>query len=86
MVLLNGVCHMESRSNTFVDSVSFDARQVHGFEPNAPQAQKPLWKHPMIILGEEAQVEARFGLFGDSANLDARQVHGLHGIYHMLIN
>ena len=35
-------------------------------------AQKPLWKHQMIILGEEAQVEGRFDLFGDSAMLDAR--------------
>ena len=50
------------------------------------QAQKPLWKHPMIILGEDAQVEGGFDLFGDSANLDARQVHGLQGTYHMLRN
>ena len=42
------------------------------FAHNAPCAQKQLWKHPMIILGEEAQVEGRFDLFGDSANLDAR--------------
>ena len=42
------------------------------FAHNAPLAQKPLWKHPMKILGEEAQVEGRFDLFGDSANLDAR--------------
>ena len=41
------------------------------FAHNAPKAQKPLWKHPMIILVEEAQVEVRFDLFGDSANLDA---------------
>ena len=34
--------------------------------------QKPLLKHLMIILGEEAQVEGRFDLFGDSAKLDAR--------------
>jgi len=40
--------------------------------PNTPQAKKPYWTHPIIVLGEEAQVKARFGLFGDSVNLDAR--------------
>jgi len=33
---------------------------------------EPLWKFPMVLLGEEAQVKAQFGLFGDSANLDER--------------
>ena len=33
-------------------------------------AQKPLWKFPIVLLGEEAQVKARFRLFGDSAKLD----------------
>ena len=65
-----------------VDRCKIGAR----FAPNAPQAQKPLWKHPMVLLGEEAQVKARYNLFGDSANLDAKQVHGLHGMYHMLGN
>ena len=31
--------------------------------------RKSLWKHPMVLLGEEAQVKARYDLFGDSANL-----------------
>jgi len=39
---------------------------------NAPQAKKPLWMHPMVLIGQEAQVEARYGLFGDRANLDPR--------------
>ena len=39
---------------------------------NAPQAKKPLWTHPMVLIGQEAQVEARFGLFGDRANLNPR--------------
>ena len=47
--------------------------------PSAPQPNKPIWTHPIVLLAEEAQVEARFGLFGDSANRDARYVHGLHG-------
>ena len=54
--------------------------------PNAPQAKKPFWTHPMVLLGEEAKVDAWFGLFGDGANIDARQVHNLHGTYHMLGN
>jgi hypothetical protein len=32
---------------------------VHGFVPNVPQAQKLIWTHPMVVLGDEAQVEAR---------------------------
>ena len=30
--------------------------------PNVPSAQKSLWTHPVVLLGDEAQVEARFGL------------------------
>ena len=56
------------------------------FAHNAPQAQKPLWKHPIILLGEKAQVEGRFNLFRDSSNIDARQEHSMHGTYHMLRN
>ena len=56
------------------------------FATNAPLDQKPLSKHPMVLLGEEAQVKARFGLFEDSANLEASQMHGLHGTYHLLRN
>jgi hypothetical protein len=59
---------MESRFNLFGDCVSIGAWLAH----NAPLAMKLLWKHPMIIVGEEAQVEGRLDLFGDSANLDAR--------------
>ena len=80
MELLDEVYHMESRFGPVGDSISFGARQL----PSAPQAQKSLWKLPMVLVGEEAQVKARFGLFGDSANLDERQVYGLHGTYHIL--
>jgi hypothetical protein len=31
-----------------------------------------LWRHPLVILIDEAQVEAHFSAFGHSANLDAR--------------
>ena len=63
---------MESRFNLFGDSVSLGARLVHGLRIMHHRLGKPLWKHPIILLGEEAQVEGRFDLFGDSANLDAR--------------
>jgi hypothetical protein len=42
------------------------------FAPNVPYAQKSVWTHPMLLLGDEAQLEARFSPFVDSANLDAR--------------
>ena len=29
------------------------------FAPNVPSAQKSLWTHPMILLGDVAQVKAR---------------------------
>jgi hypothetical protein len=29
------------------------------FAPNIPHAQKSIWTHPMVVLGDEAQVEAR---------------------------
>ena len=86
MELLDDVCPMESRFGLFRNSVSFDARYVHGFAPNAPQSKKPFWTHLLVLLGEGAQVDARFSLFGDSANLEARQVHGLHGTYQILEN
>ena len=34
-------------------------------------AQKSIWTHQMVLLGDEAQVDAHFGPFGDIANLDA---------------
>jgi hypothetical protein len=42
------------------------------FVPNIPLAQKSLWTHMVILLGDEARVKAEFGPFGCSANLDAR--------------
>jgi len=62
---------MESHFGPSIDSVSFGARQVHGLRLMQHRLKKPLWKHPMVPLVEEAQVKSWFGLFGDSANLDA---------------
>jgi hypothetical protein len=42
------------------------------FAPNIPLAQKLLWMHQMVLLGDEAQMEARFGPFGDSVSFSAR--------------
>jgi hypothetical protein len=30
------------------------------------------WKHPIVLLGDEAQVDAGFGLFGGIVDLDVR--------------
>jgi hypothetical protein len=38
--------------------------------PNVPLAQKSYWKHPMVLIGDEAQVDARFIPFEDNAILD----------------
>jgi hypothetical protein len=42
------------------------------FAPNIPLAQKLVWMHWMVLLGDEAQIEARFGLFGDRVSFSAR--------------
>jgi hypothetical protein len=42
------------------------------FALNVPLAQISFWKHPTILLGDEAQGQACLSPFGDSANLDAR--------------
>jgi len=55
--------HMESRFGPFGVSVSLGARLMHGLRIMHHKAQEPLWKHPIILLGEEAQVEAWFDLF-----------------------
>jgi hypothetical protein len=34
--------------------------------------KKPLWRHLVVLLGEEAQVKAWFSLFRDTSNLDAK--------------
>ena len=87
MVLLGEEAQVKAQFGLFGDSANLDERQVYGLhEPNAPQAKKAFWMHPMVLLGKGVQVKSWFGLFGDSANLDARQVHSLHGTYHMLRN
>jgi hypothetical protein len=40
--------------------------------PNARQAWKSFWAHPMVLLRDVGLVEARLGLLGDSVNLSTR--------------
>ena len=68
MELLGDVGHVESHFGLFGDCVSVGA----WFAPNAPQAQKLFWTHPMKLLDDEALVEAHFGPFGDSASVGPR--------------
>jgi hypothetical protein len=45
---------------------------VHNLHETYQLAQKLFWRHPMVLLGDEAQMEAYFGPFGDSAILEIR--------------
>ena len=81
MELLGDTGHVESPFGPFIDSLSVDARFVHGLRQTYHRLRKSFWTHLMVLLGDEAQVDARFGLFGDSANLDARLVQVLHRMY-----
>ena len=51
---LGDLGHVESQFFPFGDSVSVGAH----FAPNIPSAQKSLWRHPMVLLGDKAQVES----------------------------
>jgi hypothetical protein len=66
MVLLGDVSHVESRFDLFGDSANLNARLVHGFALNVPQAQKSLWTHPIEHLGDLGHEESHFGPFGES--------------------
>jgi hypothetical protein len=71
MELLGDVGYMESCFSPFGDSVSDDAKYVHGLCQAYHRLRNRL-THPMVLPGDEAQVEAQLGLFGDSAVLEAR--------------
>ena len=59
MVLLGDKTQLEARFGSFGDSANLDARSVHGFAPNVPQAQKSFSTHPMELLGDVGHVESR---------------------------
>jgi hypothetical protein len=71
MELLGVTDHVESRIDPFRDGVSVVVRCTVCTK-TYQLAQKSFWRHPMVLLGDEAQMEAHFGPFGDNANLEIR--------------
>jgi hypothetical protein len=63
---------VDARFGPFGDSTNLDARLVHGFVLNIPQAQKSFWTHSIENLGDVGLVESHFGLFRDSVSIGAR--------------
>jgi hypothetical protein len=72
MVLLGDEAHVDACLGPFGDSANLDARLVHGFALNIPQAQKSFWTHLIEHLGDVGHVESHFGLFRDSVSISAR--------------
>jgi hypothetical protein len=72
MILLGDEAQVEARFSPFVDSANLDARWMHSFTSNVPQAQTSFWTHPMELLVDVGHVESRFGPFGDSVSVSAR--------------
>jgi hypothetical protein len=62
---------VDARFGPFVDSANLDARLVHGFVLNIPQAQKSFWTHMIEQLGDVGHVESHFGPFRDSVSIGA---------------
>jgi hypothetical protein len=63
---------VDARLGPFGDSANLDARLVHGFTLNIPQAQKSFWTHLIEHLGDVGHVESHFGLFRDNVSISAR--------------
>jgi hypothetical protein len=72
MVLLGDEAQVDARFGPFGDSAKLDARLVHGFALNIPQAQKSFWTHPIEHLGDLGHVKSHFGPFGESLSIGAR--------------
>ena len=72
MELLGDMGHVESHFFPLEMQDIVSMQDMSNFALNVPSSSKSFWRHPMVLLGEEAQVEPRFSLFGGSANLDAR--------------
>jgi hypothetical protein len=72
MVLLGDKAQVDARFGPFRDSTNLDARLVHGFALNIPQAQKSFWTHPIEHLGDVGQVESHFVPFRDSVSIGPR--------------
>jgi hypothetical protein len=63
---------VNARLDLFGDSANLDARLVHGFALNIPQAQKSFLTHPIEHLGDVGHVESHFGPFRDYVSIGAR--------------
>jgi hypothetical protein len=72
MVPLGDEARVDAHFSPFGDSANLDARLVHGFTLNIPQAQKSFWTHPIEHLGDVGHVESHFGPFRDSVSIGAR--------------
>jgi hypothetical protein len=72
MVLLGDEALVYSCFSPFGDSANLDARWVHGFALNIPQAQKSCWTHPIEHIGVVGHVKSHFGLFRDSVSISVR--------------
>jgi hypothetical protein len=72
MVPLGDEARVDAHFGPFGDSANLDARLVHGFTLNIPQAQKSFWTHPIEHLGDVGHVESHFGLLRDSVSIGAR--------------
>jgi hypothetical protein len=72
MVHLRDEAQVDACFGLFGDSANLDARLVHGFTLNIPQAQKSFWTHPIEHLGDVGHVESHFNPFRDSVSIDAR--------------
>jgi hypothetical protein len=86
VVLLGDEAQVDGRFSPFGDSANLDARLVHGFALNIPQAQKSFWRHSIEHLGDVGHVDSHFGPFRDSVSIGAGWVQGLRQTYHRLRN
>jgi hypothetical protein len=71
MVFLDDEAQVDARFGPFGDTAILNARLVHGFALNIPQAQNSFWTHPIEHLGDVGYVESHFGPFRDSVSIEA---------------
>jgi hypothetical protein len=56
MVLLGDEAPMEAHFGLFGHSANLETRIGRWFASKVPSPQKTFWRHPMVLLGDEAQV------------------------------
>jgi hypothetical protein len=72
MILLGDEAQVDARFGPFENSANLDARNVHGFPLNIPQAQKSFWTCPIQHLGDVGHVGFHFGPFRVIVSIGAR--------------